>query len=378
MKKSGNFKTLVAAVGTLTGTVIGAGILGLPYVIAKSGFLIGVIHIVLLGLIMLLINLYIGEISLRTKGNHQLPGYANKYIGKPGKIFMIIMMLFGVYSALIAYLLGIGESLSFVIFGNLNLSLLFLIIVGVIISVIIAFGLKALRKVEGVGIFLIIGTVLVILIFFATKIKVSNLTYINPALMFLPYGVVLFALLGFDIMPEMELVLKGKEKLLKKAIIIGSLIPIAIYIVFVLAVVGFSGLSSPEIATFALGRLPTLLGIFTMFTSLVALSFVLRDMYVFDMKLGKILAWFLVTIVPLIATLLIFIFKAATFTQILGLAGSVTGGLTGILILIMNKKAKKFGNRKPEYELKLPWVLLIILAIMFILGIFYEIYMLFL
>ena len=47
-------KELFVAVATLVGFVVGAGILGLPYVFAQSGFLTGVLSvlfIVLLGLI---------------------------------------------------------------------------------------------------------------------------------------------------------------------------------------------------------------------------------------------------------------------------------------------------------------------------------------
>ena len=77
-------KTFIAGLAILIGTAIGAGILGIPYVVAKSGFLIGLGYIILLGLIILLVNLYLGEIILRTKGKHQLGGYAKKYLGKTG------------------------------------------------------------------------------------------------------------------------------------------------------------------------------------------------------------------------------------------------------------------------------------------------------
>ncbi|MCH7515924.1 MAG: amino acid permease, partial [Bacteroidetes bacterium] len=40
-----------SVVFTLTGTIIGAGILGLPYVFQKSGFLIGTFWLFILGII---------------------------------------------------------------------------------------------------------------------------------------------------------------------------------------------------------------------------------------------------------------------------------------------------------------------------------------
>ena len=82
------------AVAVLMGTIIGAGILGIPYAIMQSGFLIGLIHLIVIGAIVLLITLYLGEISLRTAKNHQLTGYAEKYLGKKGKLIMTLSLLF--------------------------------------------------------------------------------------------------------------------------------------------------------------------------------------------------------------------------------------------------------------------------------------------
>ena len=102
-------KHFLEAIATLTGMVIGAGILGIPYVIAKSGFLTGLIDLVIIGLAILVLNLYVGEIVLRTKEKHQLTGYAKKYLGKWGKRLMMFSMVFGLYGALIAYTIKEGE-----------------------------------------------------------------------------------------------------------------------------------------------------------------------------------------------------------------------------------------------------------------------------
>jgi len=50
-------KKFWATTFTLSGAIIGAGILGLPYVFAKSGFLIGLFWLIILGLVMTFINL---------------------------------------------------------------------------------------------------------------------------------------------------------------------------------------------------------------------------------------------------------------------------------------------------------------------------------
>jgi len=111
-------KRLFEAIATLIGCIIGAGILGIPFVVARAGFLTGLVNIVVIGFIFLLIHLYLGEVVLRTKGNHQLTGYAEKYTGKTGKYFMFISMIIGIYGAIIAYTLGGGEALASILGWN--------------------------------------------------------------------------------------------------------------------------------------------------------------------------------------------------------------------------------------------------------------------
>ena len=86
MIKNNKNMQLLTATSSIAGTCIGAGFLGIPYVAAKSGFLIASAYLIIFSVIILLINLYLGEIILRTKGNHQLTGYAQKYLGKKGKV----------------------------------------------------------------------------------------------------------------------------------------------------------------------------------------------------------------------------------------------------------------------------------------------------
>src|SRR3989338_6366946 len=113
------------AISILDGTIIGAGVLGIPYVVMQSGFGIGLINIFLIAFVMTIILLYLGEIGLRTKADHHLTGYANLYLGKKGKILMFIAFVFGIYSALLAYLIGEGESFSQLIFSSPQYSLNF-------------------------------------------------------------------------------------------------------------------------------------------------------------------------------------------------------------------------------------------------------------
>lgn len=357
---------------TLTGTVIGAGILGLPYVFSRSGFFIGVFWLLLLGAIMIFVNLCLAEVSLRTKQNHQLPGYAKKYLGKWGKRLMFFAMIFGVYSALIAYLIGEGQSFSQIFFGSVDYAIYFGIAFWIIMTVLLNEGLRGLKKVELYGVFTIIVIIVGMFFYFLQNVDVSNLFYVNYSNFFFPFGVVLFALLGFSSIPELRMEIRGQEKKLKKAIFIGALIPIILYILFSLVFVGALGDKAPEVATLAFGSIVIVLGIFTMMTSYFVLSFALKDIFRFDFYATKRTGFIFVSIFPLVLYLLISYFKLAGFIEVLGIGGVISGGLTGILALIINKRAKKLGERKPEFQIPINWWIIGILSVIFVLGIITE------
>ncbi|MBI2662045.1 amino acid permease [Candidatus Woesearchaeota archaeon] len=374
-------KKLLIAITTLMGTIIGAGMLGIPYVVAKAGLLYGLLLIIILGLAFLFINLFVGEIVLRTKGQHQLTGYAEKYLGPTGKRIVGVSLFISLYGALTAYLIGEGATM-YAIFP-VGSPIIYTIIFFCLAAFIISRGIKATGKAELYLITLLIIVVIALGLFSYDKIKSNNLTTFNPLFLFLPYGVILFATLGFTAIPELQEELGKDKHLLKKALIIGSIIPILIYLVFTFIVVGivgaenFSVLTPNErIATIALsiyshpllGIFANLLAILAMFTSFLALGTVLLDIYELDFHLSKKYALLLTFSIPLLITLL----NITSFISILGLTGTLAGGLEGIIIILMYHRAKKRSNRKPEYNLRHYNLLSYLLIVLFILGILYE------
>lgn len=366
-------KKLFVGVATLTGSVIGAGFLGIPYVVAKSGFLIGLGWMVAICLILMLINLTAAEISLSTKAMHQLPGYASKYLGKKTKIFVFLAVVFGFYSALIAYLIGEGESLSFIFTSTTNYSLWAGIGFWFLVAIITFGGIRKFKKIEPLAVLAIFLVTLILGILSWNKINFSNLTYLNHNFLFMPFGVVLFAFLGIFAIPEMRRILLKNEKLMKKAIIIGSIIPLLVYVLFTIIVLGLYGQNVSEIATISFGKTVTLLGMFTMFTAFLALSLALQDTYRFDFKLSQKKAWMLTAFLPLIFFFAIKIWNLADFVKILSLGGAISGGLISIAILLVHEHLRdKKLERKPEFRIRLPLMLKILFIILFLVGILYE------
>jgi len=367
-------KRVLAAAFTLTGTIIGAGILGLPYVFSKSGFGVGVFWIVFLGAILLFVNLCLGEVTLRTKEIHQLTGYAEKYLGKWGKRLMFFAMIFGIYSALVAYLIGEGQSFSMIFFNHADYALYFALGFWLIMTMLLKEGLKGLKKIETWGVGAIIILIFAILFYFFPEIQVENLKNVDYSNFFLPFGIVLFSLLGFTSIPELRRVIKKNEKNLRDSILIGTLIPIVLYIIFSLVFVGILGSQVPEISTLSFGKLVIVLGIFTMLTSYFVLSFSLKDAFDFDFKFDKSLKFAVVSLFPLLIYLIITYFSLAGFVRVLGIGGVVSGGLTGILALVMNIRAKKMGNRKPEFSMPINWVVIVLLSLIFVFGVVVELF----
>lgn len=383
-------KKMWLGVTTLIGTIVGAGILGIPYVVAQSGFLIGGVMILLLGLALMMLNLFTGEIVLGAEKQHQLTGYAEKYLGKWGKRTMAFSMIFTIYGALTAYLIGEGETLKAVfkaVFGpffNVD-QIIYSLIFFVVVFFIILKGVKAAGKAELILILLLFLIVALIGIFSFGQIDGENLKTLNIAKFFIPYGVIFFALMGSPAVPEMQEVMERNGKKMKKAIVIGSLAPIVLYLVFAVFVIGVIGLDNFEvlqpnerIATVALsiyslpllGTFANIMAVLAMFTSFLTLGIALVELYNYDYGLSRSKSLLLVFSVPLLIT----IFKLSTFIVVIGTAGAIAGGLEGIVIILMYWKAKKMRDREPEYSMGMHKFLGVTLMILFGLGVMYQIY----
>ncbi len=371
-------KSFLEAIATLVGLIIGAGVLGIPYVVAQAGFFTGLVVIIVLGLVILLINLYVGEISLRTKGKHQLPGYIEKYLGKKGKFFMFMSLLITVYGGLTSYLIGEGEAWSAI----LGVEPIYpLLIFFVIMAFLVFKGLNIIKRIELGLNCLVLGIILLIALLSAHSINTSNFTPFDVGKLFIPYGVILFALVGSAAIPDLREELKHNRKSLKKAIILGSLIPSFIYLLFTVVVVGVTGINSTEIATVGLGEMVgsymvffgNLMAVFTMATSFLILALALLWVYHLDYKMKRVWAWSLTLFIPLIIALS----NVASFIQVLAVTGAFAGGIEGILIVLAHRQSKKKGDRKPEYSVPNYLILSIILIIVFASGMLYTLYSLF-
>ncbi len=369
------------AICTLIGTTIGAGILGIPYAVAKVGFLYGFILMVVIGLSFLFLNLFLGEVVLRTKQQHQLTGYAGKYLGSVGKKTMTFSFLLSIYGALTAYLIGEGTTLQSIFHSGspVMYSLLFFLCSFVIVYK----GLKATGKAELILTSLLILVVIAIGMISLQNFTIDNFSHQDLSLILLPYGIIIFAFVGSSAIPQLQEELTGEKKKMKTAIIVGSVIPIIVYLLFTVAIMGIVGLDQFEllhpnqrIASIALsiyaspllGLFANILAVLTMLTSFLTLSLALLEVYNLDYGLSHTTSLVLTFLFPLAASLL----NLTTFIGVLEITGTIAGGLIGILIVLMYWKAKQQGERTPEYCLAPHFILGLLLIVMFTAGILYQ------
>ncbi len=372
-------KNTISAIAALVGAIIGAGVLGIPYTFAKAGVLLGLCNLVLIGTIIVLMNLMLGEITLRTKKSHMLPKLAEMFLGTKGKILMFIGVATVVWGAITAYLIGVGESIAALYgkstFLGLNANLAFSLLFFIVVALIIYLGLRAVTRGELILASATILAIIALCIMSIPKINFSNLATLSWGNVFLPYGAVLFAVIGTSTIPEIRRILEKDKKSIKTALLIGTATPIIIYAIFAVIAVGVTGLNTTEIATIGLGNslgpvaaiIGNLFAIFAMTSSCVVLGLVLKDSFTDGLGIKHWKAFIITMIVPLA----IFLVGAKSFIRVISVTGATAGGLEGALVALIWYKARKNGGRKPEYSIKLPFAHYVLITI-FSLGIIYT------
>ena len=368
-------KKFIQGVFLLSGTIIGVGMFGIPFVFSKAGFLVGTLELIIITAALTVIHLAYGEILLRTDTIHRLPGYVNIYFGKRLKFFSVLSYTVGLIGALLVY----------IVIGGKFLDALFALpdFGGEIIfwasgAIFIFFSIRQSGLIDTAVNAMLVGFLAYFVFGAAPYFRETSLPLYNFDNVFLPYGVLLFSLAGATAVPEVRaLVGKNSGSLLKFIIIFGTVIPAVLYFFFAFSVAGISGINtSPDALTGIAEFLPSYLlilgrivGVLAAFTSFIVIGLTLKETLYFDFGIRHWISWAVVSFVPLA----LFFSGVAGFIVIIGFLGAVTGGIDAIFTLAVFQKAKQLGRRIPEYSLFLPKTLIYALAAMFILGIGWEI-----
>ncbi len=361
------------AVQPFIGSVIGVGIFGLPYVFSQSGFAIGATWLVALALVYMLVLAAYSEVIVTTRGKHHLAGLTKKYLGKHWTWAAFITIAASSWGALLAYLILGGGFLHALISPLLGGSVFtYQIIFYTICSLLLIGGLGFIVRLEGIFVALLFILLALILTGSTPHIDLTNLTSITTDHWFTPFGVVIFALGGAAVVPEMAQVLGRQKRLLPRAIITGVAIVSVVYLIFTGIIVAVSGAGTTQDAITGLGAvvgewvllIGSLIGLFSVFTSFLILGMSFMDMLTIDYKRRYMTSWAVVISVPMA----LFLLNIREFIEVVGFVGGVFGGCASLLIIATYLSAKKHATTTKR-AFKVPSWTMYACALVFITGI---------
>ncbi len=380
--------TFLKALSVFLGTVIGVGIFGLPFVALKAGFFVVVLYFLFMVLIAVSIHFLYAEVVLATKGTHRLPGYVEKYLGKKWKKITFFIMIVGLTGALLAYLIVGGEFLNFLFapyFGGSPTLYTFLFFA---LGSYLVF--RGIKSISGVELFLLIVLLIILAAFFIKAFPSIDIDYfktLNLRFLTLPYGVVLFALWGSSLVPEIKEMLSLKTRGIKeiradlrKVLFLGIFFAAIIYLLFIFIILGASGPGTSKEAISGLGgvlgkniiKLGFIFGIIACFTSFISLALTLKKALWYDFGFPKNFAWLLTCFLPLI----LFLLGVREFIGVISFTGAIALGMEGIIIVFLYQGFLKKKSPAPHLLFKSGgWGInpvLYLLSGIFVLGIILE------
>src|SRR3989344_1698423 len=360
------------ALATLVGTIIGAGIFGLPYVISKSGVLPGLFYFVVLGGVVLLLPLMFGEIALRTKEKRRLIGYAEVYLGGWAKKVATISTVVGIVGALLAYIILAGDFLTLLLSPMLGgNALVYSLAFWLFFSLLVLRGIQTIARVELLMNGALFAAIALIFLFALPHIQLENFPVFDAAYLFLPYGVVFFAFTGLSAIPEIAELFKGRneKRRVDNLIEYSSILVGLVDLFFVIAIVGVTGGQTssnalggvvPIVGT-GIGTLGVFFGLLAVATSFLVLGDYLKNSLRYDFRLSYAFS----VAIALGAPLVLFLLGLREFILVIGIIGAFMAVLDGGLVVLIYRKAARQENRTPEYRLRIPqavaWAVLVFL-----------------
>lgn len=224
----------------IVGTSIGGGMLALPVVTAGSGFVGSSLMLIAIWAVMTFCAFLILEVNLWFPPRNNMITMARSTLGKPGELVAWVSYILLLYALLTAYISG-GTALFQEVFALFNIKLppwinstLFVLIFGYIVYR----GIKPVDYVNRVLMVTKLGSLFILIMIAMPYLDRHYLLGGKPLLL---TSTVTFMVTSFGfatIVPSLRSYFNNDVKKLRYAILIGSLIPLACYILWDFAILG--------------------------------------------------------------------------------------------------------------------------------------------
>jgi len=337
---------LSGAVLLVTGCCIGAGMLGLPVLSAAAGLKPSLLFFILSWLFMLTTGLLLLEVNLWFKEDASIVTMAKSTLGFKGQCVAWGGFLFLFYALMVAYISGTGQLVKD--FTEMTLSLE-LPSWGCSLAVSLLFGVlifSGTTVVDYFNRFLMAGLALSYVFLIALGYPHINTDYLkhsdwSKGFLVLPALIISF---GFhNLVPSLTAYLKQQRRPLVIALAVGSAIPLFIYLLWEILILGLiplngkdgilSALDNGEMATEALkgvigntyvSKLAETFAFFAIITSFLGVSLSFLDFLADGLSIKKsVLGKLLLTALVIAPPFLFSLFYPAIFLTALGYAGGI-------------------------------------------------------
>ncbi len=372
----------------IAGSCIGAGMLALPVITGVAGFGPSIVMLLIAWLFMTSTSLLLLEANLAIGHNLSLISIAERTLGKTGKFLCWLLFIFLFYSLSIAYIAASGSILKVIVndlFGwelpEMWGSILFTVIFGIVIYL-------GTKPVDYLNRLLMVGLIVaycILILLGSAHIQASYLAVNVWKYSFAALPVLVISFGFHNMIPTLAMYLKGDVKRLRITVLVGSLIPLLIYILWeavmlgIIPIEGRSGLLSAldkgEVATEALravvGRswINTVAQAFALFaitTSFLAQSLSLVDFLSDGLKIPKVgMGRVLLVMLSLIPPFAFAFAYPGLFITALNIAGGFSavilfGVMPVLMVWILRYK------RRAQMASMYPWGRPALIAVIFI------------
>lgn len=344
--------TIVASMSIL------GGVLYIPILIENLGYIITLLYVSLGGIVVLILNLMLVEVSLRTSGTKSLVYMTHKYLGNLGKLLSVsIIILIGYFYGWVLFQTASNILVNIFGLNSFIMSIVFLGIVFVFVYLKIYIHTNIQVFLLSIFIFFLLiisGRILLIdnNYYFETINTNNSLTIDN---LYLSLGGILFIYFNFLFIQEAEEIVSNSKKFLKNIIIISNSLSILVYISIILIILFSKNTQISENFIYGFRNLvPNELYIifqfiilgFVLFT-FVYLSYYIINTYNSDLNIKKNTS-IILSIIPFFGFALL---NNIDLIKIMSFTGSLFVSSLGIIITLMFWTAKYKGDTIPEFSL---------------------------
>ncbi|MDO8470123.1 MAG: hypothetical protein Q7S84_03890 [bacterium] len=331
------------AVALLSGTIIGAGMFSLPFVVRTLGLGTSALYLVAFaGVYVAIHRMYAALLETRVDSG-QFVKLAEAYLPRrmaptAGGIILLELVL-----VLTIYLILAPAFVELVLPG---MGIVGAVVFWALGSVALFLKTSWLGWGEAIGVVAILAIVLAVLAVPAAPFTAPLAQPLSLGVFLLPFGPFLFAFAGRPAVGKaVELAravrASGKPFPLGRVIAWGTALPAVIYLAFVVGVLRLAPAAGPDAVSSLVGAAPWLpvtlgtLGLVTLWTSYVIIGVNVEETLERDLRWKKALA----ATVAIAAPLALYVAGVREFFTAIGFAGGVFLSLEGIFIVMMWRRA---------------------------------------